>query len=200
VWLAGDSGHQVIPTGGYGINTGVVDAVDLGWKFAQIFKGWGGSHFLASYKAERYAVGVPKRAASARHSAMRSAIPTSATSAIHEHTPEGEQARRKPGERILKLGNLEIEALGIEIGYRYDDSPVVCQRARPAPSYEVERYTPTTWHVAWRGNEAPEDRAGFMGRVRGAQQPLCERIVQMLEQAPRVHLSRKGVGGRRKQA
>jgi 2-polyprenyl-6-methoxyphenol hydroxylase-like FAD-dependent oxidoreductase len=42
----------VIPTGGYGINTGVVDAVDLGWKFAEIVEGWGGSQLLASYEAE----------------------------------------------------------------------------------------------------------------------------------------------------
>jgi hypothetical protein len=34
VFLAGDSAHQVIPTSGYGMNTGIGDAVDLGWKLA----------------------------------------------------------------------------------------------------------------------------------------------------------------------
>ena len=38
----GDSVHQVVPTGGYGMNTGVGDAVDLGWKLAAMVEGWGG--------------------------------------------------------------------------------------------------------------------------------------------------------------
>src|SRR5215471_7790099 len=39
VFLAGDAAHQYIPTGGYGMNTGIGDAVDLGWKLAATLKG-----------------------------------------------------------------------------------------------------------------------------------------------------------------
>ncbi|HWK10596.1 MAG TPA: FAD-dependent monooxygenase, partial [Vicinamibacterales bacterium] len=42
VFLAGDSAHLVIPTGGLGMNTGVGDAVDLSWKLAAVLQGWGG--------------------------------------------------------------------------------------------------------------------------------------------------------------
>src|SRR6266571_4610035 len=42
VFLAGDSVHLVIPTGGLGMNTGVGDAVDLSWKLAGSLRGWGG--------------------------------------------------------------------------------------------------------------------------------------------------------------
>ena len=46
VWLAGDSAHQVVPAGGYGMNTGVGDAVGLGWVLAAIHQGWGDRRLL----------------------------------------------------------------------------------------------------------------------------------------------------------
>jgi len=145
VWLAGDSAHQVIPTGGYGMNTGVGDAVDLGWKLAAMLEGWGGASLLPSYEAERQPVGFRNRKASARHMSVRMAIARAYTPRVHESSPRGERARRELGEKILELGNLENEALGIEIGYRYDGSPVICQEDAEPPPYEMERYTPSTW-------------------------------------------------------
>jgi hypothetical protein len=46
---------------------------------------------------------------------------------------------------IHDLGNLENEALGIEIGYRYDESPIVCHDAGEPPPYEIERFEPSSW-------------------------------------------------------
>ena len=57
----------------------------------------------------------------------------------------GKRARHVFGARILELGNLENEALGIEIGYRYDDSPVVYNENAAPPAYEMAKYTPSTW-------------------------------------------------------
>ena len=145
VWLAGDSAHQVIPTGGYGMNTGVGDAVDLGWKLAATLKGWGGPDLLPSYEAERLPVGFRNRAASARHAGLRTQISHAYSPVAHEDTPKGEAARKALGKRIEELGNLENEALGIEIGYRYDDSPVVCHEEAAAPAYPIEQYHPSTW-------------------------------------------------------
>src|SRR5262245_41475495 len=53
VFLAGDAAHLNWPTGGFGMNTGVGDAVDIGWKLAAMLQGWGGVHLLDSYTAER---------------------------------------------------------------------------------------------------------------------------------------------------
>jgi hypothetical protein len=64
---------------------------------------------------------------------------------VHEDSPTGERARKKLGEAIHAIGNLENEALGIEIGYRYDDSPVVCHERGQAPPYEMKRFEPSTW-------------------------------------------------------
>jgi 2-polyprenyl-6-methoxyphenol hydroxylase-like FAD-dependent oxidoreductase len=53
VFLAGDAAHLNPPFGGHGLNTGVGDAVDLGWKLAAVLDGWGGPALLDSYEAER---------------------------------------------------------------------------------------------------------------------------------------------------
>ena len=145
VWLAGDSVHQVVPTGGYGMNTGVGDAVDLGWKLAATIEGWGGADLLASYEAERRPVALKNREASARHMGIRLEIAGAATPQIHEDSSAGAIARRALGRKILDLGNLENEALGIELGYRYDDSPIVCHEEGEPPPFEAERYLPSTW-------------------------------------------------------
>ncbi|WP_043831622.1 FAD-dependent monooxygenase [Muricoccus aerilatus] len=53
LFVAGDAAHSHPPYGGYGINTGLEDAVNLGWKLAACFDGWGGQGLLDSYDAER---------------------------------------------------------------------------------------------------------------------------------------------------
>ena len=53
VFLIGDAAHLNPPFGGHGLNTGIGDAVDLGWKLAAVLQGWGGPGLLASYEAER---------------------------------------------------------------------------------------------------------------------------------------------------
>ena len=53
IFIAGDSAHSHPPYGGYGINSGFEDAVNLGWKLAATLDGWGGENLLDSYDAER---------------------------------------------------------------------------------------------------------------------------------------------------
>ena len=52
-FLAGDSAHQWLPAGGLGLNTGISDVGDLGWKLEAVLKGYGGPHLLESYENER---------------------------------------------------------------------------------------------------------------------------------------------------
>ncbi|RVB60414.1 hypothetical protein EN906_29960, partial [Mesorhizobium sp. M7A.F.Ca.CA.004.06.1.1] len=54
--LAGDAAHILPPMGGQGLNIGVQDAVNLGWKLAQIIKGTSPQSLLESYHAERHPV------------------------------------------------------------------------------------------------------------------------------------------------
>ncbi|WP_019055804.1 FAD-dependent monooxygenase [Streptomyces prunicolor] len=57
VLLAGDAAHQHMPTGGVGLNLGVQDAMNLGWKLAAVLNGWAPDGLLAGYHDERHQVG-----------------------------------------------------------------------------------------------------------------------------------------------
>ena len=58
VLLAGDAAHVHTPMGGQGLNTGVQDAVNLGWKLAQVIHGTSSESLLDTYHAERHPVGA----------------------------------------------------------------------------------------------------------------------------------------------
>ena len=90
------------PAGGYGMNTGVSDAVGLGWVLAAIHQGWGEDRrLLDAYESERRRwVAVRNRAASARHTLVRLAIKTMYRKAIHSQGWNGERSRRRLGREI----------------------------------------------------------------------------------------------------
>lgn len=58
VFLAGDAAHVHYPTGGQGLNAGMQDAVNLGWKLAQVVRGTSPDTLLDTYHAERHPVGA----------------------------------------------------------------------------------------------------------------------------------------------
>ena len=58
VLLAGDAAHVHYPIGGQGLNIGVQDAVNLGWKLAQVVRGTAPESLLDTYEAERHPVGA----------------------------------------------------------------------------------------------------------------------------------------------
>ncbi|WP_225729423.1 MULTISPECIES: FAD-dependent monooxygenase [unclassified Nocardia] len=144
VWLAGDAAHQVVPAGGYGMNTGVGDAAGLGWALAAVLQGWGGRDLLPAYGIERRAVAIRNRKASARHTLVRLAIGTAYRRAVHDQGWSGDRARHRLGREIRDLGNLENEADGIEFGYRYDSSPIIWTEPQPPTVDLLHRYTPGT--------------------------------------------------------
>ncbi len=53
IFIAGDAAHSHPPYGGYGLNNGLEDAVNLSWKLAARLAGWGGERLLDTYSAER---------------------------------------------------------------------------------------------------------------------------------------------------
>jgi 2-polyprenyl-6-methoxyphenol hydroxylase-like FAD-dependent oxidoreductase len=135
VFLAGDAVHQVFPTGGYGMNTGIGDAVDIGWKLAAVVNGWGGPGLLQSYAAERRPVGATNREYSGRHLGVIVQVAMQlAGGASNEEIAAFVLAHR--GENTSD---------GVEFGYRYSASPVVVHEAGTAPPWESGRYVPSTW-------------------------------------------------------
>jgi len=144
VLLAGDAVHLVIPTGGLGMNTGVGDAVDLGWKLAGTLQGWGGPGLLASYEAERRPVGERNVGASRYASLGRRKWRAQWKPNISDHTPEGAATRAQ----LAAVADVEQrktnEMIGAELGYNYFGSPLVAAEASPPP-YDFIDYTPSTF-------------------------------------------------------
>lgn len=103
VFLAGDSAHEMSPTGAFGSNTGIQDAHNLAWKLAAVLGGWAGPGLLETYGEERQPVA---QATSAR---------ASARSAEHRH----------PGYDAVPGAGRQKNVLAVALGYRYPAGAVV---------------------------------------------------------------------------
>src|SRR5439155_18668798 len=98
IYIAGDAAHLTSPTGALGMNTGMQDVVDLGWKLDAVIAGWGGENLLASYGIERRPVAVRNVAAStANLSRMLATRDRSPPPEIFEPGPAGDAARKTYG-------------------------------------------------------------------------------------------------------
>jgi 2-polyprenyl-6-methoxyphenol hydroxylase-like FAD-dependent oxidoreductase len=140
VFLAGDAAHLNPPWGGHGFNTGIGDAVNIGWKLAAVIDGWGGDGLLASYEAERRAVAERTiREATANMSVL---APELGNQELEASGLVGEQARRAAARAIQAAKDREFHSLGIVLGYQYDASPVIVDDGTP-PLPEGQNYEPT---------------------------------------------------------
>jgi hypothetical protein len=123
VLLAGDAAHTIPPDLGMGMNVGVGDAVDLGWKLQAVVDGWAGQHLLESYEAERRPVAAEVATASTHAHEARRDMPIN-----HEHIldegPEGERARKRVGELVVRTFPDGWNTNGLALGYSYPDSPL----------------------------------------------------------------------------
>jgi 2-polyprenyl-6-methoxyphenol hydroxylase-like FAD-dependent oxidoreductase len=104
VLLAGDAAHVHAPDGGQGLNTGVQDAVNLGWKLAQVVNGTSPESLLDTYHAERHPVGARVLRNTMAHVALRR--PDERTKALGETIAEllrSDEPRRRLAARMSGL-------------------------------------------------------------------------------------------------
>ena len=142
VFLAGDACHLHPPFGGYGMNMGIADGVDLGWKLAARLQGWGGGALLDSYEAERRPVHEWVMAeAEANHAILGKQL---TADGLEDETGEGEQLRREIGARIQATKLREFTTLGVVLGYTYEESPVIVKDGTPAPARDFINYVPSS--------------------------------------------------------
>ncbi len=150
VFLAGDAAHQLSPTGGFGMNTGIGDAMDLSWKLAAELDGWAGPELLDSYERERLPIADLATSEGARNFFKLASIPSGP--AIAQRSADGNRLRREAAHFIYNNEfHREYESDGLTFGYHYEGSAIVCTEAEPLPQTDLSHYRQT----ARPGHRAP---------------------------------------------
>ncbi len=149
VFLAGDAAHAMSPTGGFGMNTGVGDIVDLSWKLDAVLGGWGGADLLDSYGVERRPVAV--RAVTEASGNLGRMLSPGSNARLLEDSEDGAALRRQVGDRLAQAMLREWNTLGMHLGYRYDPSPVCVPDGSDAAPDDPGDYIP----CARPGSRAP---------------------------------------------
>jgi hypothetical protein len=150
IFLSGDAAHQNIPTGGYGMNTALGDSFDIGWKLSAIIKGYAGSYLLDSYEVERRPVAVRNIGRSGDHSSVHATyiqwVLSEGKEKVIAPTEGGKELRKRIADHV-ELHDGENKDHGIEMGYRYNDSPVVVltDARSDEPEWNTKDYIPSTW-------------------------------------------------------
>jgi 2-polyprenyl-6-methoxyphenol hydroxylase-like FAD-dependent oxidoreductase len=148
-FILGDAAHAMSPTGGFGMNTGIGDAVDLSWKLTAVIEGWGGPVLLDSFEIERRPVGIRNVAEASRN--LKRMLSPAPEPSLLDHTPDGGRARERLGREFSELMRREWFTLGMHLGYRYENSPICWPDGTGAPPDEPGTYVPT----ARPGHRAP---------------------------------------------
>lgn len=149
IFLAGDACHLHSPFGGHGMNQGIGDAVDLGWKLSAMLQGWGSDALLDSYSIERRQA----------HRAVVDSATLNATSLSDSFAdPDllldgsaGDTARARCAADIERLKTPEFRSLGLVLGSYYANSPAIDGAGAVGRSINVSSYEP----VALPGHLAP---------------------------------------------
>ncbi|RDW79148.1 uncharacterized protein DSM5745_06000 [Aspergillus mulundensis] len=154
VFLAGDSSHLSPPHGGFGLNSGLVDAVALAWRLAAVVKGYGGKHLLSSYTLERRPTMMRALCRSFRHLGEHVELGKlygKFGDVLDGESDEGKYARAFLGRWIAESGS-DILDRGIELDVRYDLSTCIWAEAgfgdegneEEEDAWDVHRYKPST--------------------------------------------------------
>ncbi|MFI0035703.1 FAD-dependent oxidoreductase [Streptomyces mutabilis] len=120
VLLAGDSAHEMSPTGAFGSNTGIQDAHNLAWKLAAVLEGWAGEGLLDTYDAERRPVAEATSARAAARSVEHSHPGFAPPPVMGGGAPDG-----GPGGAPGPGGGPQRGILNVALGYRYPQGAVV---------------------------------------------------------------------------
>ncbi len=136
IFFIGDCAHTLSPSGGFGMNTGIGDAVDLGWKLAATIKGWGGKNLLDTYEIERRPIAV--RNLEAANANLQRTQKRSIPPEIARDSEQGEAIRKQMAQGMERSGvKKEFDAPGVHLGFRYE-SPIVISDGLPPQDHTDE--------------------------------------------------------------
>ncbi|KAK9427692.1 FAD binding domain-containing protein [Lipomyces doorenjongii] len=147
VLLAGDAAHRNPPHGGYGMNSGVEDALAVCWRLSAILNGYGGEHLLQSYGEEQRPIMVRRLERSFRHVSEhfpRVQFETDNPCLLNADTEEGEKLRKRVTDYINMSGS-DCTDRGIELDSRYESAVIFKDLDDSVqPPWDFKRYAPST--------------------------------------------------------
>lgn len=139
-FLSGDACHLHPPFGGFGMNMGIADSVDLGWKMAAVLQGWGGQTLLDSYEAERRpAHDYVLEEASSNHAVLPNLL---LRPHLEEESAQGEAERAEVAEIVARAKHKEFFSPGVVLGFCYQASPVIVDDGTGAQWEKSNDYIP----------------------------------------------------------
>jgi len=149
IFMAGDAAHLFSPTGGFGMNTGVSDVIDLAWKLQGSLEGWAGPRLLPSYEAERRPIGI-RNTIEAADCFDRLFAVMQEGNILDEVSTAADRVRSELKDMIVQQEKLIVSS-GTLLGYRYGASDIVVADGTPEPPDHPREYVPT----ARPGHRAP---------------------------------------------
>ena len=144
VFIAGDAAHLWVPYAGYGMNAGIADVLNLTWSLAAILGGWAGSRMIEAYEAERLPITAQVSKFAMSHAERVSQNHHDMPADIEDDTEAGRLSRERFGRQAYDLNVQQFAAAGLNFGYAYHRSPIICYDGEPAPEYTMGSYTPAT--------------------------------------------------------
>jgi len=140
-FLIGDAAHLTSPFGGFGMNLGIGDAADLGWKIAATLDGWGGPRLLETYTLERREVANFVIQGSAHNNKVWGKALVRPH--MEEDSERGDKVRAEVRDFVIREKTRQFRSLGAQLGYRYTASPIIVSDGTELPPLEYGEYHPS---------------------------------------------------------
>lgn len=141
IFLVGDAAHLFTPLGGMGMNTGIGDVMNLCWKIAARHDGWAGDDLIDTYETERRPIGLRNVQFGVTCSRVMDGwiVPKN----FEDDTPDAENARERLGAQVVVEDVPQYLSAGLQLGERYETSPIVIPAQTPEPEDRWDVYAPS---------------------------------------------------------
>jgi 2-polyprenyl-6-methoxyphenol hydroxylase-like FAD-dependent oxidoreductase len=131
-FIAGDAAHLFTPTGGFGLNTGIEDVFNLGWKLAAVIQGCAAETLLDTYETERKPVAERNTGCALVLARRNGECPVAGE--IEQESEQGSAARARAQQHLSQFARWEFDTPGVQLGFSYRGSDaIVGDGSAPTP-------------------------------------------------------------------